>query len=156
MNAALSPSWFAVGLIELYQRYLSPYKGFRCAHRARKTCRTSSCSQFAKRAIARVGVIAGLPLIGRRFERCKQSARVLDYEPQTDRRKQEQRNVLEGCDPGSACDADGCFLAGDALQGLPDACSGLHHAPHNCGAADGLADACGSAADFGACDCSFH
>jgi putative component of membrane protein insertase Oxa1/YidC/SpoIIIJ protein YidD len=34
----------AVGTIKLYRRYLSPLKGFRCAHNALHAC--GSCSGF--------------------------------------------------------------------------------------------------------------
>ncbi|WP_369292796.1 membrane protein insertion efficiency factor YidD [Variovorax sp. J22R115] len=47
--------------IDGYQRFISPYKDFGCAHRVRTG--RASCSRFAKRAIARLGMVAG-PAIG--------------------------------------------------------------------------------------------
>jgi putative component of membrane protein insertase Oxa1/YidC/SpoIIIJ protein YidD len=69
MTATLSLSPLASWLIGLYQRHLSPRKGFRCAYRARHPAR-SSCSEFGKRAIERLGMLSGVQLLRRRFRRC--------------------------------------------------------------------------------------
>ena len=55
-------------MIGTYQRYVSPYKGFCCAYRVH-TGRVS-CSEFAKRAIARKGTVAGIVLSRLRFDAC--------------------------------------------------------------------------------------
>lgn len=65
----------AIGAIGIYQRYVSPYKGFRCAHRVR-TGRLS-CSAFATRAIARVGMLQGMAILRRRFVLCRESSEIL-------------------------------------------------------------------------------
>jgi putative component of membrane protein insertase Oxa1/YidC/SpoIIIJ protein YidD len=59
-------------LIRLYQAYLSPYKGFRCAYGTRTGRR--SCSSFGYTAIERHGVIVGSLLLRRRFRKCAQAA----------------------------------------------------------------------------------
>src|SRR3954470_19293134 len=100
MTAALAPSTAAIGLIGLYQRYLSPLKGFRCAHRARKHGRTSSCSQFAKRAFGRVGVLVGAALLRRRFDKCAASARVLREAPPAKRDSDIRATPSAACDGG--------------------------------------------------------
>lgn len=69
---AASAALLAIGA---YQRYVSPYKGFCCAHRARTG--HASCSEFARRAIARCGLLAGLRLLRRRFLACAASYRAL-------------------------------------------------------------------------------
>lgn len=69
---AASAALVAIGA---YQRYVSPYKGFCCAHRARTG--HASCSQFARRAIERCGLLAGLRLLRRRFGACAQSHQAL-------------------------------------------------------------------------------
>jgi putative component of membrane protein insertase Oxa1/YidC/SpoIIIJ protein YidD len=129
MTASLAPSAAALSLIGLYQRYVSPLKGFCCAHRARKHGRTSSCSQFAKRAIARLGVFAGLPLLQRRFAKCSASARVLEYElaPQ---KKDAQGERTSDCDPSPGCDASACEALPDACGLAADLCSAIHVIPH--------------------------
>jgi putative component of membrane protein insertase Oxa1/YidC/SpoIIIJ protein YidD len=70
-------SHLACRMIEVYQRHVSPRKGFRCAFRVLHG--GDSCSSFAKRAIARFGPIRGLWLLRRRFQRCRFAARVLDH-----------------------------------------------------------------------------
>ena len=56
-------------LISGYQKYLSPLKGFSCAHRVWH--RGESCSQYTKRTIADRGLIAAIPLVRARFGECK-------------------------------------------------------------------------------------
>ena len=122
------PSPFACWLITLYQRYLSPRKGFRCAYRVRHR-RRDSCSQYAKRAIGRLGLIAGLWLLRRRMKRCRAAgeflaARTLDYEPRPDDREEGRRFAgsrhddcapsLQHCDPSGLVTWNGdCDLPGD-------------------------------------------
>lgn len=57
-----------LGLIRLYQRWISPYKGFRCAYRVHAG--GCSCSTLAYRAIRRHGVLRGLALLRERLGRC--------------------------------------------------------------------------------------
>jgi len=56
--------------IRLYQRHVSPRKGFACAYRVHTG--RASCSALGLRAVRRYGVIGGLDLIRRRTERCGQ------------------------------------------------------------------------------------
>ncbi|WIT14279.1 membrane protein insertion efficiency factor YidD [Paucibacter sediminis] len=63
---------FAIGA---YQRYLSPYKGFACAHRVHTN--RCSCSAFARRAIRKYGAFKAFTLLLLRFETCRASAAVL-------------------------------------------------------------------------------
>ncbi len=107
MLTALSLSPVAVRLIELYQRFLSPLKGFACAYRCRNR-RRSSCSQFAKRAFARRGIFAGFDLLDRRFAKCSAAAKVLEYEPREKRGKPARAKREWDCDPVSGCDAAAC------------------------------------------------
>jgi putative component of membrane protein insertase Oxa1/YidC/SpoIIIJ protein YidD len=65
----------AIAVIGFYQRHVSPWKGYCCAHRMRTG--RASCSGFAKRAIGRAGLRRGLCLLGRRFAACSASARAL-------------------------------------------------------------------------------
>jgi putative component of membrane protein insertase Oxa1/YidC/SpoIIIJ protein YidD len=61
----------AVGSIGLYRRYVSPYKGFSCAHRVFNG--GSSCSVFAEEAIRDHGLWAALPMIRRHFVECRKA-----------------------------------------------------------------------------------
>lgn len=65
----------AAGIIVGYQRYLSPHKGFCCAHRALHG--GPSCSEFARRVVIRRGVGPLAALLRRRFARCAAAARRL-------------------------------------------------------------------------------
>jgi putative membrane protein insertion efficiency factor len=52
-----------IGLIELYQRWISPLLGPRCRY-------FPSCSQYAVLAVERHGLLRGCYLAGRRLLRC--------------------------------------------------------------------------------------
>lgn len=58
----------ALAAIRLYQRHLSPHKGFCCAYR----CHTghASCSQLGYRSIRRFGLRRGLFLLRQRLLKC--------------------------------------------------------------------------------------
>ncbi len=56
-------------LISGYQKYLSPLKGFSCAHRVWH--RGESCSQYTKHTIVDRGLVAAIPLVRSRFGECK-------------------------------------------------------------------------------------
>jgi putative component of membrane protein insertase Oxa1/YidC/SpoIIIJ protein YidD len=62
-----------------YQRYLSPYKGFRCAH-----CVLHgglSCSEAVKRLIRLHGVFSAWPHVRERFAQCRAAAQTLRAQP---------------------------------------------------------------------------
>lgn len=59
----------AATLIGGYQKYLSPHKGFSCAHRVWH--RGESCSEYAKRTIVERGLMDAIPLVRERFQECK-------------------------------------------------------------------------------------
>src|SRR5688500_3499848 len=107
-TTAIYPSSLAAWAIEAYQRFISPYKGFRCAHRA--VHGRDSCSQFAKRVAIKRGLFALFPLLRRRFTECGVAAQVLDYESReqrqrrlaTDHTRRSSSSNLDGCDPCSA------------------------------------------------------
>lgn len=92
----------ALALIRAYQRWISPHKGFACAHRLRLG--GSSCSQVGARLIRRHGLRKGLPLLRERLLRCGdvQCKAAPRYRPVSAR---------GDCDCGSAdldCFADCC------------------------------------------------
>ncbi|MGY8626628.1 membrane protein insertion efficiency factor YidD [Chromobacterium violaceum] len=65
--------WLALCLIRIYQRHLSPRKGFGCAYRA-GTGR-AGCSGLAFRAIRRYGLRRGGGIARARLSRCARAAR---------------------------------------------------------------------------------
>ena len=58
----------ALGGIGTYQRFLSPYKGFRCAHHASTGGMT--CSNYGRHAILEFGLFGALPRIRERLIQC--------------------------------------------------------------------------------------
>jgi putative component of membrane protein insertase Oxa1/YidC/SpoIIIJ protein YidD len=62
----------AIASIKVYQRYISPHKGFSCAHRL--LYGGESCSGYVKRAIAQKGLLEALNSSGERFGACKQAS----------------------------------------------------------------------------------
>ncbi|MCL2636277.1 MAG: membrane protein insertion efficiency factor YidD [Betaproteobacteria bacterium] len=64
-------SWtarIAIHAIALYQKHLSPHKGWSCAYRVHTG--DNSCSQHAKCTIEQAGFLRALPLIWRRLRAC--------------------------------------------------------------------------------------
>jgi len=73
---------FFIFLITLYQKHLSPHKGFSCAYACYH--HSISCSSMVKNIIAEHGVIAGWPLIKQQFKQCQTAYHLLinqDEEP---------------------------------------------------------------------------
>lgn len=109
----------AVAAIGAYQRYLSPYKGYHCAHAV--LYGGLSCSEYGKQAIQANGLASGLLLLRERFRACHQAAVTLRsrqcsateprveecFESDFDRGKRESQEAkdycagcLEGCCSG--------------------------------------------------------
>lgn len=65
----------AIAAITGYQRYLSPHKGFRCAHRVLH--QGESCSQYVKREVQEEGLLLALRQSRLRFAECKEASRVI-------------------------------------------------------------------------------
>ncbi len=65
----------AIASINGYQKYLSPHKGFSCAHRVLHG--GESCSQYVKSAVAKGGLSAAIALSQQRFAACKQAHQIL-------------------------------------------------------------------------------
>jgi putative component of membrane protein insertase Oxa1/YidC/SpoIIIJ protein YidD len=65
-------------LIDLYQNFISPYKGFSCAHRL--ATGEVGCSGYGKKVISRFGLKTGYALLQRRFAECKCSSEALKKE----------------------------------------------------------------------------
>jgi uncharacterized protein len=55
-------------LIALYQKYLSPYKGFCCAYRIHTG--RAGCSALGYRSVRRYGVVAGWAVLHKRITLC--------------------------------------------------------------------------------------
>jgi uncharacterized protein len=113
----------ALGAIKLYQTYISPYKGFSCAHRV--ATNETSCSGYGAKVIQRFGLFTGYKLLKRRFYDCKWHAqhKLKTYKAQgsylgSNLRSRYQRGSVD-------CDCD-CPDIGDAFDccDFPDDCGG--------------------------------
>ena len=69
------PAYSFASLITVYQRFVSPHKGFCCAHRALND--GLPCSQAIKRIVLRHGFLASWPHVRARFDACRAAYRVL-------------------------------------------------------------------------------
>ncbi len=99
--------------IGFYQKYISPYKGFSCAHR--RLYGGESCSQYAKRIVLEEGVVIAWQKLTDRFRECKEASLILkskraSIEEESERRKSKPRRpedlqkdqdvcivILDGC-----------------------------------------------------------
>jgi putative component of membrane protein insertase Oxa1/YidC/SpoIIIJ protein YidD len=68
-------SGMAVGAIGLYRRYLSPLKGFSCAHNA--VHRRGSCSSFGLKVFERYRFGPAMTLLRRRLDDCRRAYALL-------------------------------------------------------------------------------
>lgn len=68
----LIPRYLLFHLISLYQQYLSPLKGFCCAHRARYG--EESCSAYVKRILYEQDLLTAFKLTHQRFQACGQAS----------------------------------------------------------------------------------
>lgn len=112
-------AWLALRAITLYQRHLSPRKGYCCALHALSAVR--SCSAYGYRAIARGGLLQGLVLLRRRLAACARvHANTRRYVGGT----RYQRGFCDaGCDVGGCDGLSGCDAPSDVLGCVGDACS---------------------------------
>ena len=89
-------------LIRIYQRYVSPCKGYSCAHRALHG--GASCSEFTRLALLDRGLLRAGPLLWHRLLACQAAAVQLralastpDSEPVSDRLRRKGRAANEAC-----------------------------------------------------------
>lgn len=65
----------SVAAINSYQKHISPYKGFACAHRL--LYGGESCSSYFKRVVAKEGLKVAFVNSRERFQACKQANQIL-------------------------------------------------------------------------------
>jgi putative component of membrane protein insertase Oxa1/YidC/SpoIIIJ protein YidD len=92
-----------VHAISFYQRFISPYKGFRCA--AGAYYGSGSCSHVVKEIIEENGLIIGRSKIRDQFRRCTIAARALQAEKKKKKRRRERspKGEAAGCLAEAAC-----------------------------------------------------
>lgn len=117
--------YFFIFLITLYQKYISPYKGFRCAYGCYH--KTLSCSAIIKNIIAEHGLLAGWPLIKQQFANCHLAYQALETEREKrERQKRQRRRQGQQRECFSKKNQDRCDCVsnfGDCIPDLP--CDGF-------------------------------
>jgi putative component of membrane protein insertase Oxa1/YidC/SpoIIIJ protein YidD len=114
----------ALAAITLYQRYLSPLKGYSCAFRVHTG--RDGCSAYGKRVISRHGLRVGLILLDRRLAACCDvHHRYQQFHPKpimTTRRQAQAGFVDCSCDlPDIKClDGLQCLDVLDCFGNCPD------------------------------------
>lgn len=119
-----------------YQKYLSPHKGFSCAHRLLHGGKP--CSEYVKGAIAENGLFRAIEVSRERFVACKEAnqilrarySRISAEEDDSNPQKKKQTNWGDGC-ATCACSADYCSLLDCSHCG-----TGLDCGAIDCGGAD--------------------
>ena len=89
----------AIIAIGAYQKYISPKKGFSCAHRL--LYGGESCSQYIKRMVVEHGFKSSIPIARLRFAECKVANVILRAE-----RKEKRRRGEWDCDCEPDCEPD--------------------------------------------------
>lgn len=115
-------------LIRGYQRFISPYKGFRCAHAVHFG--GDSCSAAVMKIIRRRGVFAGRHDIRRQFQRCSVAYQQISKDQKDKKRRKNDGKWWHSCDPcpascsfgekkSSCADAMPCDMGGIDLPCVP-------------------------------------
>ena len=86
-----------------YQRFISPYKGWHCAHAVLHG--GASCSAYGKEAVSRHGVLRGGLLLWKRFGDCQQAADTLAANSVGD---EVGKQCAAACQKSEKNCADGC------------------------------------------------
>jgi putative component of membrane protein insertase Oxa1/YidC/SpoIIIJ protein YidD len=123
----------ALLLIVFYQKFISPYKGFRCAYAVLHG--GDSCSEAVKKIVRDKGPFGGRRDIRARFQACKEANEILI-------RNGQRRRGRNDCDECPDCDCD-CTDA--CPSGKPGTCEKMR-----CDLPDLHCDICDAP-----CDCSF-
>ena len=114
--------YLAIFFIDVYQKCISPYKGFCCAHAALND--GESCSNAIKNMIQIHGLCSSYYLIRGRFIECNNAYLQLQKEADELNKKKKKENKYDCCDPSLPCDALSCLpKKGCDLPELPCGCS---------------------------------
>ena len=115
----------AVLIISFYQRYISPYKGYRCAYGVLNN--RGSCSNIVKEIIRTQGLLSGWGNIKAQFSACSNANDELKKRKKDDEQKKDKRgDPCTGCDCGSFIDCvpiRSCKKGPDSNCDLPCDCS---------------------------------
>lgn len=85
---------FLLSVIGLYQKWVSPIKGFSCAHHI--YFGRSTCSVYGKRAISKHGAWSGVRLIFRRLRACSRVMKTIENEAPEDENPKKKKDEEMG------------------------------------------------------------
>ena len=91
----------SISLINVYQYYISPHKGYHCAHRTYTG--EDSCSQFAKLAIQDNGLFSAFPLIKEQFNKCSFASEKIKEQKENYKKSDAYSDSLAGCSAFDTC-----------------------------------------------------
>jgi len=103
----------AITAISGYQRFISPHKGFSCAHRVLYGC--ESCSQYFKRVIAEDGITTAIANARGRFQECREANEILKTRRSRCRQKYDQKYYASRLAPKRLA-----IESGDQENDIPD------------------------------------
>jgi len=90
----------AIAFITTYQKYLSPYKGFRCAYSVFHNA--DSCSKHIVNCIKKYGLIGGWDNIKKQFSLCSLAKIKLQDKEEKEKEKEkccQPADICSGCSP---------------------------------------------------------
>lgn len=124
----MNATWLDAGVRQIarasitgYQKYISPHKGFACAHRM--LYEGESCSQYVKRMVAEKDLLAAIKASKQRFQACKEANRIFrasreQTEPEKSRKP--KKNGISCLEDPSICfsgwDCSGCQLGAEEIN----------------------------------------
>lgn len=76
-----------------YQQYISPHKGFSCAHR--KLYGGESCSEYFRRLVISYGLSQAIPMLQQRLKDCQQSYEILKISISEENLEEEVETEIE-------------------------------------------------------------
>lgn len=119
-------SRISLRLIGAYQRWISPYKGYRCAYSV--VHGGTGCSGFAKSAIRAHGIRGALSPIRQRFRDCHAAMISLNAAKPPQSRPRRRDGSARFCAWGEAgiCGAEGCCaLTGEVTKAKAGICGAI-------------------------------
>lgn len=102
--------------VRQYQRHISPYKRFVCAHRVLH--RGESCSEYVLRIVRHAGVVHAIASTRTRFAECRAAARTLQarrFEERLHEEQEEKQRRLNNTSGKPPEWVERCGCVGDAL-----------------------------------------
>lgn len=120
--------YLALAAIRVYQRHVSPYKGYRCAYSVHKG--RAGCSGLGYRAIQWKGLFAGLLILRRRFWLCGAVHRQHHHDSDGSYRPYRRPPVAQRGDCDLPCIGTSGVDAGEAACYCVD-CSGCFDSSNN-------------------------